>query len=216
MNFLKRATPWMITLLILLGVYVASYVWWYKPNQLTGAITIGSGSGSIHMPLIKTKNTLLDQFYMPLRLCEEERTKQKARKELLRQCQGDWEGFVFTTDLEGFAVPTPLKTSFNNIQFPRVRAMIRGDQFTITWAESMPELVGVTRKIGCKYDAYPRYGVSSNKNYPSTSTIFLTFAEAETKSGIEYLYEQRGLTKYASPPYKRLLVRLSRSKPTSY
>ena len=207
MNFLKRATPWMITLVILLGVYVASYVWWYKPNHLTGSVTVGSGSGYYYIPLKKTKNTLLDQFYMPLRLCEEERTKQKARKELLSQCQGEWEGFV---------IPTPSKISFNSIQFPRVRAMIRGDQFTITWAESMPELVGVTRKIGCEYDADPGYGVSSNKNYPSTSTIFLSFAETETKSGTEYLYEQRDLTKYASLTYQRLLVRLSRSKPTSY
>ena len=177
MNFLKRAAPWMITLVILLSAYVATYVWYYKPNQLTGSIIVGFGSGSIHMPLKKTKNTLLDQFYMPLRLCEEERTKQKARKELLRQCQGEWEGNVRprSEDLLIFR------------SYIRVRATIQADQFTITWAESRPELVGVTWKIGCEYDAYPRYGISSNKEYPMNSSIFLAFRRST--DGRELLYD---------------------------
>ena len=206
MNFLKRATPWMITLVILLGVYVASYVWWYKPNQLTGAITIGSGSGSIHMPLIKTKNTLLDQFYMPLRLCEEERTKQKARKELLRQCQGEWEGHVQLRS-EDF-------TNYYHTQFRRVRASIQGDQFKITWAESMPELVGVSWKIGCEYDKSPNHlGFSSNTSYPEYSSIFLTYVSAP--SGKETLREGLHIMMSGGTPSINELVRPATTTTTS-
>lgn len=182
MNFLKRATPWMITLVILLGVYGASYVWWYKPNQLTGAITIGSGSGSgsFHMPLKKTKNTLLDQFYMPLRLCEEERTKQKARKELLRQCQGDWEGRVWLR-------PQNHPNTEQSIDEPiQVCASVKGDQFIITRAELRPELEGINWKIGCVQDANTQMGVFTN-NYPVISSIFLTYTRAP--SGQELLSE---------------------------
>lgn len=160
MKFLKRATPWMITLVILLGAYVTSYYWYYKPKRAHSWWLSGS--------TVSSKDKGLDQFYKPMILLEEERSKQTSRNELLSQCQGDWEGLV---------QPRP-KESFNNNQLTRVRATIQGDQFTITWAESMPELVGVTWKIGCDYDAYPRCGISSNANYPSQSTIFLSYSRS--------------------------------------
>ena len=160
MNILKRATPWMVTLLILLGAYWVSYVWYYKPKRVI-SWWVSSSTRS-------AKDKRLDQFYKPIILLEEERLKQKSRNELLSQCQGDWEGLVQPRS----------KVSFNIYRFTRVRATIQGDQFAITWAESMPELVGVTWKIGCDYDAYPRYGISSNANYPSQSTIFLSYSRS--------------------------------------
>ena len=126
---------------------------------------------------MSSKDKLLDQFYMPLKLWEEEQEKQNARTELLRQCQGYWEGLVRSRSKELSAIRS----------YIRVRASIQGDQFTITSAESMPELVGVTWKIGCEYDAYRQYVISSNKGYPMKSSIFFTYEC--TSNGRERLYE---------------------------
>ena len=191
MNFLKRATPWMITLLVLLGAYWASYVWYYKPKRAPAWWLSGSS--------ISSKDKGLDQFYKPMILLEEERLKQNARKELLGQCQGDWKGLVKPRSEE----------PCNINQLTRVRATIQGDQFKITWAETLPELVGVTWKIGCEYDAYPRYGISSNTNYPSISTIFLS--HSRSSSGQESLHEGVVLeiisNKYSTVHTSQLLTR---------
>ena len=157
MNFLKRATPWMITLLILLGAYWASYVWYYKPKRVLAWWASGS--------TISSKDKALEQFYKPMILCEEERLKQKSRDELLSQCQGEWEGKVRPRS-DGL-------TSFG--QLIQVQAIIEGDQFKIIRAEAMPELVGVTWKVGCLFDGYAHCGISSNKSYPSSSSIFLSY-----------------------------------------
>jgi hypothetical protein len=140
MNFLKRATPWMITLLIVLGVYVASFFWYYKPKF---------GYGRLYAPFSPSKGEYLFQFYKPMVKWEEEREKQNTRKELLHQCQGEWVGEVRNRS-DG---------STNCSQYIQVRASIDGDQFKIIWAESLPELVGVTWKIGCLFDGYAHCGI---------------------------------------------------------
>jgi hypothetical protein len=156
MNFLKRATPWMVTLVILLGVYVASYVWYYKPNK--------KFSWLHYNPTI-SKDNMLDHFYYPMSQLDKERLKQTKRKELLRQSQGNWEGVVRQRSQKLGYYHAPI----------RVCATIRGDQFTITSTESNPELVGVSWKIGCIYDAYSQFGISSNTDFLPQSSIFLTF-----------------------------------------
>jgi hypothetical protein len=52
--------------------------------------------------------------------------------------------------------------------------MIEGDRFKIIEAESRPDLVGVTWKIGCLDDEEQK-GIYSNKNYPKSSSIFLIY-----------------------------------------
>ena len=161
MNFFKRATPWMIILLILLGAYVASFFWYYKPKF---------GYGRLPGLINPSKGEHLYQFYKPMVKWEEEREKHNTRKELLRQCQGEWAGEVRNRSDGGI----------NCSQYIPVRAIIEGDQFKITESKSLPELVGVTWKIGCLFDGYPHYGISSNKNYPSSSSIFFDYSQSPT------------------------------------
>lgn len=196
MSILKRATPWMVTLLILFVAYWASYVWYYKPNM--GFRWWFSGSAT-------TKDKLLDKVYYPLRLLDNEWTKQKTRKELLRQCQGDWEGLVRLRSED--------YTNYYHTQFRRVRASIQGDQFKITWAESMPELVGVSWKIGCEYDKSPNHlGFSSNTSYPEYSSIFLTYVSAP--SGKETLREGLHIMMSGGTPSINELVRPAAAQTT--
>lgn len=168
MNFLKRATPWMITLVILLGVYVASFFWYYKPKF---------GYGRLHASFTPSKGEHLFLFYKPMVKWEEEREKQNARKELLSQCQGEWQGWVRPRS-DGLA---------DSGKYIQVQAIIEGDQFKILRAESMPELTGVTWKIGCLFDAENQYGISSNKSYPKSSSIFLAYERSP--AGVESLDE---------------------------
>jgi hypothetical protein len=168
MNFLKRSTPWMVTLLILLGLYVASFFWYYKPKF---------GYGRLYAPFTPSKGEYLYQFYKPMVKWEEEREKQKTRKELLRQCQGEWQGWVRPRS-DGLT---------NSGKYIQVQAIIEGDQFKILRAESMPELAGVTWKIGSLFDAENQYGISSNKSYPKSSSIFLAYERSPT--GVESLEE---------------------------
>jgi hypothetical protein len=168
MSFLKRATPWMVTMTILLGLYVASYHWYYKPKRML--------RGVISSTKISSKDKRLDQLYLPMFKMDEERLKQKIRNELLGQCQGEWQGYVRPRSEE----------LINRNQSTQVHATIKGDQFKITWAETMPELVGATWKIGSAYDSDPQFGFSF-KAYPRISSIFFIYSGSPTDD--ESLYE---------------------------
>jgi|GEM_PF-6146024 len=102
---------------------------------------------------------------------------------------------------------------FNDNRLTRVRARIQGDQFTINWAESIPELVGVTWKIGCVSDAYPQYGISSNSAYPYISSIFLKFSRSAC--GQESLNEGVGVNFLATVASNQQLVSITTTATTS-
>jgi hypothetical protein len=168
MKFLKRATPWMITLVILFGAYVASYFWFYKPKK---GIKWGL------LPPITIKDKLLDQFYRPMVRWDEERIKQNTLKELLRQCQGEWVGLVLPRSHNVLKSNQPI----------RVRVIIESDQFKIIEAESMPELMSVIWKIGFVYDYNNPYGIWSSADNPQHSSIYLRYDLLD--NGIELLTE---------------------------
>jgi len=139
---------------------------------------------------VSASDKLLDQIFKPLTLWDEEREKQNSRKELLRQCQGEWEGLVQlrSEDLSYGTATT------------RVRAMIEGDRFKIIEAESRPDLVGVTWKIGC-FDDEEQKGIYSNKNYPKSSSIFLKYqrlpsGEESLNEGVVFNLGSKTVTAY--------------------
>lgn len=119
---------------------------------------------------MSASDKLLDQIFKHLTLWEEEREKQNSRKELLRQCQGEWEGLVKlrSEDLSYGTATT------------RVRAMIEGDRFKIIEAESRPDLVGVTWKIGC-FDDEEQKGIYSTRIIPSHPPSFLYISDCPTE-----------------------------------
>lgn len=149
MSFLKRATPWMVTMVILLGAYVATYVWYYRPISTSLCKTSS------------TKDRFLIEFFKPLNLTDKELLKQKMRRELIGQIQGAWVGRV--------KLRSDTPASENPIA--KVHATVRSDQFHVTWSDRT-EWIGVKWKIGSLLDAR-QFGISSSTNYPKKSSIIL-------------------------------------------
>lgn len=77
MSFLKRATPWLITLFLGCACYVAAYYWFYKPRY---------GHHNF-----RTKG-LAHMVFLPMTHLDYARVVKKRQREARVFCQGTWKG----------------------------------------------------------------------------------------------------------------------------